>query len=375
MAEAPRRPSFRGALIVILIAVPILGVLAAAGFWYGLDRPPQTDASGTTEFTVLRGEGISEVAERLEDEDLVSDGRYVLYRYKILSRLGWTPPLKAGRYVLDFGARPSEIIRILTTPGEGRRVYADVTIPPGLTARRIAQTVEAAGLARGEDVRRAIREMASEYPVLSTVEGLQGYLFPDTYRIEKPLDDSEVSSAETARIIVKQMADRFFDVLTEIDPTWTGLTRVQLHEKVTLASIVEREYRVDDEAPLIAAVFNNRLVEGMPLQSCATVVYTIQETEIGAPFLDEYLRYERRIFERYLEIPSAYNTYVQPDLPPGPICIPGRVALDAAFYPAASDALFFVVKDPAAGTHTFSRDYGDHLEARDQYLNQFVVKD
>ena len=200
-------------------------------------------------------------------------------------------------------------------------------------------------------------------------------MFPDTYKIETPIDDSSETSKKTAESIVRIMSDSFFGLLDEIDPSWQQLTASQLHEKVTLASIVEREYRMNEEAPMIAAVFNNRMIEGMPLQSCATVVYTIEETDIGQPFRREYLQFNRRIFERYLDISSPYNTYYDDGLPPGPISAPSRIAVDAAFYPADIDALFFVVKDPAAGTHTFTRDYNDHLDARYAYLNQYVVKD
>ena len=113
----------------------------------------------------------------------------------------------------------------------------------------------------------------------------------------------------------------------------------------------------------------------MPLQSCATVVYTIEETDKGKSFQTEYLKFNRRIFEHYLEIDSPYNTYKEQGLPPGPISSPGKTALESSFYPADIDALFFVVKDPAAGTHTFTREYGDHLAARQAYLEQYVIKD
>ena len=86
-------------------------------------------------------------------------------------------------------------------------------------------------------------------------------------------------------------------------------------------------------------------------------------------------RFNRRIFEQYLEIDSPYNTYLYSSLPPGPISISGRTALDAVFHLAQIDSLFFVVKDPLEGTHVFSRDYFDHLRARADYLNQYVVKD
>lgn len=365
----------RGLIIGVLIAVPIIILASAAFFWFALDSEELSESASMQEIIIRNGDNILGVSRALEEKGLVKNGRYVELRFKILNRLGLTSPLQAGRYSLSPGLKPSEILKSLTSPLGAQRVYTSLTIPPGLSSTGIAARVADAGLADAEDMERAILELADEYPILPNPEGLQGYMFPDTYKIETPIDNTPETSRSTAEAVVRIMSDRFFDVLDEIDPSWNQLTRTQLHEKVTLASIVEREYRRVDEAPLIASVFNNRLSEGMPLQSCATVVYTIEDTEIGAPFQNEYLKYNRRIFESYLEISSPYNTYRNDGLPPGPISAPGREALDAAFYPADSDALFFVVKDPVAGTHTFTRDYSDHLNARDAYLTQYVVKD
>jgi len=368
----------RNIVLFLVITVPVLLLLGAAVFWFALDLPVEENSGQNAVIVVGNGANISDVSMELEESGLVRNPWYISWRFRILSRLGKTNALQAGRYSLEYGKKPSELLRSLTSPMGAQRVYTTLVIPPGLTASEISERVEAAGLARAADLHKAIIDLAGEYPVRKNPEGLQGYLFPDTYKIESPvesgIEDAE-TSRETAERIVRIMADRFFQVLGEIDPAWTGLTKLQLHEKVTLASIVEREYRRADEAPKIAAVFNNRILDGMPLQSCATVVYTIEETELGKPYRDEYLKYNRRIFERYLEIPSEYNTYYDKGLPPGPISSPGRVALEAAFFPADIDALFFVVKDPAAGTHTFTRYYKDHLAAREAYLNQFVIKD
>lgn len=370
-----KNSKIRGLILGFLIAVPILIFSGAAIFWFGLDSAGGNISVTEQELIIRNGDSISDVSRVLEEKGLVKNGRYIELRFKVLNRLGLTSPLQAGRYSLSSGLKPSKILESLTSPLGAQRVYTTITIPPGLSSSGIASRVSEAGLSTADDVHRAIVELADEYPILPNPEGLQGYMYPDTYKIETPIDNNPDTSGKTAETIVRIMSDRFFDVLNEIDPSWSQLTRTQLHEKVTLASIVEREYRRNDEAPLIAAVFNNRLTEGMPLQSCATVVYTIQDTEIGEDFRNEYIKYNRRIFERYLEILSPYNTYRNDGLPPGPISAPGREALDAAFFPSDTDALFFVVKDPVAGTHTFTRDYSDHLNARDAYLNQYVVKD
>jgi len=118
---------------------------------------------------------------------------------------------------------------------------------------------------------------------------------------------------------------------------------------------VEREYRADDEAPLIAGVFFNRLEIGMGLQSCATVEYVITEIE-GKP-------HPEVLYNRDIAIQDPYNTYVYAGLPPGPISCPGAVALNAAFHPTASDYLYFRLMDPQEGRHKFSKTLEDHIKA------------
>jgi UPF0755 protein len=367
--------TFKGLILGLLIAVPIILFSGAAVFWFALDSSAGEPDRGSVEILVRRGENISEVSSALESKGLVKSGRYIELRFKVVNRMGLISPIQAGRYSLPFGLKPSQVLKNLTSPDGALRSYTTLTIPPGLTSVEIADRVGATGLATADAVLQAIQYLAAEYPIIRNSEGLQGYMYPDTYKIEKPIDESIESTTIAAETIVRAMTDNFFETMDEIDPSWKQLTTSQLHEKITLASIVEREYRREEEAPKIAAVFNNRITEGMPLQSCATVVYTIQNTEVGQPFRNEYLKYNRRIFERYLDISSPYNTYDEIGLPPGPISAPGRTALDSAFFPADIDALFFVVKDPTAGTHTFTRDYSDHLAARDTYLNQYVVKD
>ncbi|MCG8452465.1 MAG: endolytic transglycosylase MltG [Spirochaetales bacterium] len=375
MAENLPQRIFGRILLTLLVALPLVFFSAALVFWLGFNGS-YGDSSVQENFQVSNGESFPVVARRLEESGLLKNAEYAILRYKIMRRLNLAGPLLAGRYSLSGGQKPSALIAGLTDPTQVQRVYISLTVPPGITAQGLAERAERAGLAYGEDVLSAVKKLASEYPIAKNPEGLQGYLFPETYAFESPMD--EQSRKETANIIVRTLADQFFDTLDKIDPNWKELTPLRLHEKITLASIVEREYRVKEEASKIAAVFHNRIIEGMPLQSCATVAYVLENTEEGAPFLDEYLKKNRRMLERYLEIDSPYNTYLveaAPALPPGPIAFPGRVALEAAFFPADSDALFFVVNDPAAGTHLFTRNYEDHLEGRSAYLQQYVVKD
>ncbi|MDR3193035.1 MAG: endolytic transglycosylase MltG, partial [Treponema sp.] len=185
-------------------------------------------------------------------------------------------------------------------------------------------------------------------------ETMEGYLFPDTYLFPRDYPAGRV---------IRTMADNFFLRLAVLSGTGgppAELPAAELYKGVILASIVEREYRVDDEAPLMAGVFYNRLGIGMALQSCATVEYVITEIQ-GKP-------HPETLYTRDTEIRDPYNTYTRPGLPPGPICSPGTTALNAVFNPASSDFLYFRLIDPAAGRHYFSRTLDDHIRAGVFYL-------
>jgi UPF0755 protein len=156
--------------------------------------------------------------------------------------------------------------------------------------------------------------------------------------------------------------ETFFERLEEVEPGWRSLGGGKLLEKVILASIVEREYQLTEEAPLIASVFENRRRLGIGLESCATIAYII--TEIQHLPHPEYITLEDK------GIDSPYNTYKWAALPPGPISNPGRVALDAAFHPARTDYLYFVLRDPEAGKHYFSKDLDAHNKAKKLYLKK-----
>jgi UPF0755 protein len=136
----------------------------------------------------------------------------------------------------------------------------------------------------------------------------------------------------------------------------------ELFKRVIVASIVEREYRVDEEAALMAGVFYNRLEIGMALQSCATVEYVITELQ-GRP-------HPEVLYNRDIEIRDPYNTYLRPGLPPGPISAPGKTALEAAFNPESGAYFYFRLTDPEAGRHYFSRTLDDHIRAGALYVKQ-----
>ena len=230
--------------------------------------------------------------------------------------------MKTGIYRIDGGATTIQIHDILL--GGSEELFT-VTIPPGLTENSIGEILEEKGITSKVEFTAAVSE-----------SGAEGKLFPETYRFSKDYP---------AELIVDYMTETFFEKLEEIYPEYPEMDEAQFNRKIILASIVEREYRDPDEASKIASVFINRIEKGMYLGSCATVVYVLTE-ELGRA-------HPEKLLYRDLEVESPYNTYINRGLPPGPICNPGEIALNAAFHPDETDYLYFLLEDPEEGRHSF----------------------
>ncbi len=282
------------------------------------------------------------VAALLEEEGIIKNALV----FRLYARyLGLDQDLQAGRYKLSATMSMEEIL------DELRRglVYKETvrfTIPEGFTTEQIAARLAANGLVDEENFLKACEEYHNdEFEFLTAIPPdvyfrLEGYLFPDTY---------EVHEGVAAEEIITLMLHRFSAVCDKAYVISAGDLGFSLHQILTIASLVEREGQVEDEMPLISAVFHNRLKNDSMslLQSCATVQYALGETK---PYLTN----------ADLEVDSLYNTYNHPDLPPGPIGSPGKKALEAAIKPATVDYLFFVSREDGSGAHYFSTTLQEH---------------
>lgn len=286
---------------------------------------------------------VAQVAALLQEKGIIKSA--LLFRFYVRYR-GYEQQLQAGRYFLTADMSVKEI---LTRLQEGV-VYLEgtrFTIPEGFTLKQIAASLQQQGLAAGEEFLEACQnfEPGDSFAFLREVPVeagnlLEGYLFPDTY---------EIKEGATPEEIISVMLRRFNEIFDENYRRRAAELNFTIHEIVTLASLVEKEARVAGERSVIAAVFHNRLgTKGMSLlQSCATVQYALGETKPHLTNAD-------------LKIDSPYNTYRYPGLPPGPIASPGRLALEAALYPAEVDHLYFVYKEDGTGTHYFSTTLQEH---------------
>ena len=308
-----------GFLSILVLAIIILVGIAVWGI-------SQFHADSTTTedqiFVVERGNGLSTVAQRLEDAGLISN-RWVFIGGTVAEKK--ERGLRHGEYRLPAGASMADILKELT---EGTPIVYSVTFPEGYTSWQIVERLNQADLLEG---------------VIDTVPP-EGSLLPDTYAYER---------GATRQSVLDRMIKAHDEAVAEI---WAGrdpdLPLKTPEELVTLASIVEKETGVDGERPQVASVFVNRLKRPMRLQSDPTTIYGITK---GVGTLGRGLK------KSELEAETPYNTYKIDGLPPTPIANPGLAALKATANPADTDYLYFVAAGatPSDG-HLFAASYAEH---------------
>ncbi len=334
------------AVLVVLI-VFVITAITAAGIAYTYNKAPTERAEKDRVFSVEKGESVSSISVRLEESNLVRS-RYFI---RLLSKLKRTEgSFRAGSYRIQGGATSFAIHDTLVS---GLEIMRKVTIPEGLSRRRIAEILENTGITSQSDFLDASEDagLLDSYGI--EADSAEGFLFPDTYLFPEKFPAEQV---------VETMMQRFFEVLGEIEPDQEDIRGYRLQNRVILASIIEREYIRPEEAPYMASVFYNRLDEGMRLQSCATVAYALSE-ELGR-------EYPERLTLKDLEVNSAYNTYLHWGLPPAPIANPGKVALSAVFDPPETTYLYFLLKDAETGSHEFTTNYVEHISAKNLFLKK-----
>jgi UPF0755 protein len=333
-----------------LVAICIVLGTVAGGILVYLNNPVEMIPEGGVFFHVEKGENLREISYRLERKELIRSAAFLVFLSKVM---GTESSFQAGPYKIVPDSTTNDIHNLLTS---GNRKRIRITIPEGWTTAKIAALLDSKGIVDQDE----FREMVNSKQLLGDLgihaESFEGYLFPDTYFIPE---------FSTSDVIIEIMVANFYKVMREILPDYEQWDREELHKEIILASIVEREYRIEKEAPLIASVFKNRMKYRIGLESCATLEYIITEIQ-GKPH-PEYLTLE------HTAIDSPYNTYKWAGLPPGPISNPGRVALNATFHSADTDYYYFLLKDPETGEHYFSENLDEHNEAKYFYLKNVAA--
>jgi UPF0755 protein len=331
---------------VASVAYAVLGHALGSGraALDSLDDPVSDDPT-TIVFRVEPGDTASAIGASLERQGLIRSAR--AFRM-LVERDGVGQRLAAGEYEISPSMSTPEIIEVLAS-GRVRRGLA-VTVPEGWRAEEIAWKLDAIAAGSGTAFLEQVYETgpAPDGVVLPPNASLEGFLFPETYEWRPE------SGVET---LVTQMVAQFGRVFDQRRRERAAQVGLSVFEAVVLASIVEREAAIPDERPLIAGVFRNRLLVGMPLQADPTVQFAIARPRVPAP---TPVLWKRELDRADLEAPSPYNTYRRSGLPAGPICSPGQASLDAALQPAVTDAYYFVARED--GSHVFARTLQEHNE-------------
>ncbi len=336
-------------LIIVLVLIVAGGVLGALYFWNQISWSVSDDET-TTLFTVSEGDGVKAIAQELVADGLIRN-QFWFESYVWLDRS--EGDFIAGNYILSPSMSTREIVHALTSGDTTPETT--ITIIEGWTVADIAEYLAGTGIVSADDFVSAASTGDSRKIIPDRVyafladkpidEGLEGFLFPDTYR---------VFNTATSADIIKKMLDNFDEKFTE-DMYAAALQRgMSVYDIVTLASIIEKEVRSDEDRKIVAGIFYDRLDLGVPLQSDATVNYVTGKQALQPTAAD-------------LEAESPYNTYQYKGLPPGPISNPSLSALMAALYPEQSDYFYFLTKPD--GSTVFSKTYDEHLENKAKYLD------
>ncbi len=314
--------------LLLLLTVALLG--------YRFILAPHTPPAEVF-YQVQPGASLSRVAADLEQLAVVRSSLAL----RLLARQnGLAGQIHSGRYRFIDPATPGQILQRLVS-GDVEKV--SITIPEGFSLAQIAERLAEAGHAD----RQQLLALANDPEFLRSLgveaDSLEGYLFPETYRFTPGIG---------AKALLQMMVNQLRANLSAELLAKAKAHKLNLHQLLTLASIIEKETGRIEEMPLISSVFHNRLRRGMLLQTDPTVIYGIKD-------------FDGNLTRNHLQTPTPYNTYLIRGLPPGPIASPGIRAILAAADPAASNYLYFVSRGD--GSHQFSTTLREHNQAVRQY--------
>lgn len=319
----------------LLGCLVLLGLLAAgAGGWWAWSTLHRPYGSGTREVVIEPGTDAGTILEHLERRGILPDAR--LARAWLVHGMD-DPPLQAGEYRFEG---PRTTVEVLEKLVRGEVLLRQVTVIEGLTLEETARALAEAGFGREDAFLVAMRDPSPIADLDPEAETLEGYLFPETYAFARGASEREVVATMVRTF--REALERNVRPLLDDDRPWT------VRDLVTVASLVEKEAKVDEERPLIAAVYVNRLEADMGLYADPTVIYALKRRDA----------WDGNLTRQHLELDSPYNTYRYGGLPPGPIASPGLGSLRAAAEPADVPHLYFVSRND--GTHVFARTLREH---------------
>ena len=337
-------------ILLIILFLLLAGVISFYFYLKNLSKPISSDKNVIdVRVEIPSGMSVSKVSKLLKQEGLIRSDKLFYYsaRFPQINKIffpdeeEFTFTFRSGIYHIQNNMNIVQIQKLLSS---GQQEYIRVSIPEGYTISQIAYVLEENKICSALDFIQICKsgKMCLQYNIPG--DSCEGYLFPDTYFLTAGMN------AESVAII---MINNFFEKIKSV-PNLSEMNDEDLFYTVRLASVVEKEYAVADEAPIIASVFKNRLRRNIGLYSCATIVYILTEIE-GRPHPD-------RILIEDTKIDNPYNTYKWAGLPPGAISNPGLIALDAATNTPKTKYYYFQVVDAEQGRHVFTSSFEDHVE-------------
>ena len=309
------------AALIVVLAVAIPKIVTDVRF-RGFEAPVDVE--------VAKGESTRAIAAQLARAGVIQSPYYLM----IARALHPNAKLQAGSYRFEKPASPTEVLGRLM---RGDVIHYEVTIPEGSNIFDIAAIAGKIPFLNSAKMLAVLKDPAPIRDLDPKAPTLEGYLFPSTYRLTRNTTEDQLS---------RMMMAEFRKVWKQAAPPGANI-----HDVVTLASMVEKESAAKDERPVVAAVYANRLLQNMRLDCDPTTIY--------ASLLDG--RYRGKIYRSDLDSDSPYNTYKHTGMPPGPISNPGAGSIAAALKPAMdSKFLFFVAKPDGSGRHNFAVDLAGH---------------
>ncbi len=328
----------------------VIGALLSGSFLYDAYFIQPDDDAEHVRVLIEPGSSVGRIANQLKEEGIISSDWF----FKVFVALqGDEASLQAGDFGLVAG---SNFLDVYTTLNDAKANEVQITIPEGFTASQIGETVVEAIDGIGEDEWNDISGENGKWKIDSPEvltgipkgHGLEGYLFPDTYRFRE--DVSAEALAETMILTLKRRLSEKEIALPENGVFENGMT---FHEVMTLASIIQREVRSIEDMKIVSGIFHTRMKIGMALQADSTVNYVTGKKTAAISLDDSRLEH-------------PYNTYKNLGLPPGPISNPGIDAIYAALYPEDSDYLYFLTTPE--GDVKYAQTFNQHIDNKHKFL-------
>ena len=320
-----------------LIILSVLLTAASGGLFYWLVSSPMTLKSEQVDFHIAPGNGMRTVAR-----DIVGAGvdvnPWLLIALGKLKRVETS--IKAGSYEIGRGITALELLDKLT---RGDVTQTEIVFIEGWTFRQMRERLDAHPDIRHET--KGLLDAEIMRLIGAPSSNAEGFFFPDTYLFAKQSKDIDIL-ARGYRAMQRHLS-------REWEARASGVPYTDVYQALIMASIVEKETGRDQDRPMVAAVFVNRLRLGMLLQTDPTVIYGLGQ------------RFDGNLRKRDLLADTPYNTYVRTGLPPTPIAMPGIASLQAALHPAQSQAIYFVARGD--GSSQFSRTLNEHNQAVNRY--------